>query len=250
MNPEAFKLQSSAAISRQSRCQTSIDRSQAQLQSTRAAAAQKSNRLPTWKKLRLEDGLRIGLLVLLFSTLILAPAVACGTVRQSSRRPGSQRELVVPVPSLALLVLARYLVHQHGPCRAARPVKAITLVFDTDKRGVDIPELTPEIDSNVPGLCIAGKLGGVGLIRTAAEQGRQAVASIRRRQGADTGPTDLVLMMNLQAKRIDAGSVTLRTEGGLVEGANHAVIVCAGGELSTPLLQRVGVQFATKYGSA
>jgi hypothetical protein len=31
---------------------------------------------------------------------------------------------------------------------------------------------------------------------------------------------------------------------------NDAVIVCAGGLLPTPLLQKIGIEFATKFGSA
>ena len=69
----------------------------------------------------------------------------------------------------------------HGACAAACPVDAIQLVFGSEKRGIDIPDVTPEFESNVPGLFIAGELGGMGLIRKAAEQGRQAVEVIRKR---------------------------------------------------------------------
>jgi thioredoxin reductase len=70
----------------------------------------------------------------------------------------------------------------HGACHAACPVDAIQLVFGTEKRGIDIPNVTPEFESNVPGLFIAGELGGMGLIRTAAAQGRQAVDTLRKRK--------------------------------------------------------------------
>jgi len=69
----------------------------------------------------------------------------------------------------------------HGACRAACPVDAIQLVFGTERRGVDIPQLSPTFESNVPGVFIAGELGGMGLIRKAAEQGRQAIDAIRTR---------------------------------------------------------------------
>ncbi len=70
----------------------------------------------------------------------------------------------------------------HGACRTACPVEAITLVFGTEKRGVDIPEVSPEFETNVPGIFIAGELGGMGLIRKATEQGRQAIETIRKRK--------------------------------------------------------------------
>ncbi len=69
----------------------------------------------------------------------------------------------------------------HGACKDACPVSAITLVFGTEKRGVDIPIVKPDFETNVPGLFIAGELGGMGLIRNAVEQGRQALESIKGR---------------------------------------------------------------------
>ncbi len=66
----------------------------------------------------------------------------------------------------------------HGACKTACPVDAITLVFGTEKRGVDIPVVSPSFETDVPGVFIAGELGGMGLIRNAIEQGRQAMASV------------------------------------------------------------------------
>jgi thioredoxin reductase/Pyruvate/2-oxoacid:ferredoxin oxidoreductase delta subunit len=70
----------------------------------------------------------------------------------------------------------------HGACRAACPVEAIQLVFGTETRGIDIPQVSPNFETNVPGVFIAGELGGMGLIRKAAEQGRQAIEAIRARK--------------------------------------------------------------------
>ena len=69
----------------------------------------------------------------------------------------------------------------HGACAAACPVEAIKLVFGTARRGVDIPNVKPNFETNIAGIYIAGELGGMGLIRNAAEQGRQAIESIARR---------------------------------------------------------------------
>jgi thioredoxin reductase (NADPH) len=81
----------------------------------------------------------------------------------------------------------------HGECFRACPVQAITLVFGTEKRGVDIPHVKPDFETNVPGIYIAGELGGMGLIRNAVEQGRQAVESIRKLKPTGT-PLDLVIV--------------------------------------------------------
>ncbi len=69
----------------------------------------------------------------------------------------------------------------HGACREACPYDAITLVFGTERRGVDIPHVRPDFQTNIPGIFIAGELGGMGLIRNAIEQGSQAIDSIRKR---------------------------------------------------------------------
>src|SRR6202451_3941787 len=63
----------------------------------------------------------------------------------------------------------------HGACKTACPFDAITLVFGTERRGLDIPVLTPQFESNVPGIYVAGELGGMGLIKNALTQGRQAI---------------------------------------------------------------------------
>jgi thioredoxin reductase/ferredoxin len=83
----------------------------------------------------------------------------------------------------------------HGACRTACPVDAITLVFGSAKRGVDIPRLTPWFETNVAGIYVAGELGGMGLIRNAIEQGRQAVDElVARRPRGRGGELDLVII--------------------------------------------------------
>lgn len=75
----------------------------------------------------------------------------------------------------------------HGACERACPVDAITLVFGTERRGVDIPLVNSDFETNVPGIFIAGELGGMGLIRNAVEQGRQALDSVLKLPGIGQG---------------------------------------------------------------
>lgn len=63
----------------------------------------------------------------------------------------------------------------HGACKKACPFEAIELVFGTERRGIDIPFVKENFETNVPGIFIAGELGGMGLIRNAIEQGKQAL---------------------------------------------------------------------------
>ena len=81
----------------------------------------------------------------------------------------------------------------HGACAASCPVDAITLVFGTERRGVDIPLVKPNFETNVPGIFIAGELGGMGLIRKASEQGLQAMQSIAKRPKT-SAPLDVVIV--------------------------------------------------------
>jgi thioredoxin reductase/Pyruvate/2-oxoacid:ferredoxin oxidoreductase delta subunit len=81
----------------------------------------------------------------------------------------------------------------HGACAAACPVDAITLVLGTERRGIDIPRVSPDFETNVPGIFIAGELGGMGLIRKASEQGRQAMRAIARRPRT-SAPLDVVIV--------------------------------------------------------
>jgi thioredoxin reductase (NADPH) len=107
----------------------------------------------------------------------------------------------------------------HGACMAACPHDAIQLVFGTSKRGMDIPLVKPNFETNVPGVFIAGELGGMGLIRKAVEQGRQAMESIAKLKG-NAFPFDVVIVgagpagisASLAAKEKKLRSVTLEQE--------------------------------------
>jgi thioredoxin reductase/Pyruvate/2-oxoacid:ferredoxin oxidoreductase delta subunit len=107
----------------------------------------------------------------------------------------------------------------HGACATACPVGAIKLVFGTEKRGVDIPNVKPNFETNVPGIFIAGELGGMGLIRKAVEQGKQALESIAKR-GRSNSEVDVVIIgagpagisSTLSAKHHGLRSVTIEQE--------------------------------------
>jgi thioredoxin reductase (NADPH) len=68
----------------------------------------------------------------------------------------------------------------HGACFHACPTQAISLCIGTEKRGVDLPHVNQNFETNVPGISIAGELGGMGLIKNAVEQGKQAVEHITK----------------------------------------------------------------------
>jgi len=66
----------------------------------------------------------------------------------------------------------------HGACFHACPTQAISLHIGTEKRGVDLPHVNQYFETNVNGIYIAGEIGGMGLIKNAVEQGKQAVDNL------------------------------------------------------------------------
>src|ERR1700726_3476683 len=82
----------------------------------------------------------------------------------------------------------------HGACKTACPFDAITLVFGTARRGLDIPLLKPNFESNVPGIYVAGELGGMGLIKNALTQGQQALEAIAKAGVKRPGALDVLII--------------------------------------------------------
>lgn len=62
----------------------------------------------------------------------------------------------------------------HGACFHSCPVDAISLRIGTEERGIDLPHVKPDYETNISGIYIAGELGGMGLIKNSADQGVQA----------------------------------------------------------------------------
>jgi thioredoxin reductase (NADPH) len=144
----------------------------------------------------------------------------------------------------------------HGACKVVCPVSAITLVFGSERRGVDIPLVTPNFESTVPGIYIAGELGGMGLIRNALEQGRQAMEAIaQRKRAADERVLDVLIVgagpagfaATLTAKAKDMRYVTVEQEslGGAVFQYPRGKLVMTAPAL-LPLLGKVNFRQTSK----
>jgi thioredoxin reductase (NADPH) len=69
----------------------------------------------------------------------------------------------------------------HSLCADACPVGAIKMVMANPSLSADMPYLTPEYETTVPNLFIAGELGGLALIKNAVNQGRAAIDTIKSR---------------------------------------------------------------------
>jgi len=77
----------------------------------------------------------------------------------------------------------------HSLCADACPVGAITMVMASPSVSANLPFLTPEYETTVPNLFIAGELGGLALIRNAVNQGRDCIDVVAQRL-TDEGTTE------------------------------------------------------------
>ena len=56
-------------------------------------------------------------------------------------------------------------------------------------------------------------------------------------------------MLSSKLQVIETSNVRIDHESTLHALSNHVVIVCAGGELPTPLPKKFGIEFETKFGA-
>lgn len=124
----------------------------------------------------------------------------------------------------------------HGACFHACPVQAITLCIGTEKRGVELPHISEEYETTIPGIYIAGELGGMGLIKNAVEQGKLAVSylepKLKNRGNANydvviVGAGPAGISASLEATRKKLKFVTLEQDslGGTVFNFPRAKVV-------------------------
>ncbi len=83
----------------------------------------------------------------------------------------------------------------HGHCEQACPVGALKVGLGDVASRPDIPVLTATGESSVPGIFIAGELGGISLIRNAINQGRTAIDEIARRAATNSARRDLDVLI-------------------------------------------------------
>lgn len=145
----------------------------------------------------------------------------------------------------------------HGACKTACPTGAISLVLGTEKRGIDIPTLSPNFETNVPGLYVAGELGGMGLIRNAIEQGRQALESIHKSvtESSSKAPYDVVVIgagpagfsasLAAHARNLRYVTVEQETLGGTVAHFPRGKIVMTA-PVQLPIIGQVSFSETTK----
>ena len=146
----------------------------------------------------------------------------------------------------------------HGACKTACPFDAITLVFGTEKRGMDIPNLNENFETNVPGLFIAGELGGMGLIRNAIRQGKEALDAISKHDNiknnksdiydvliVGVGPAGLAATLSAHEKKLKYITIEQDSLGGTVYNFPRGKIVMTA-PIVLPIFGKVNFKETTK----
>ncbi|MHC4411310.1 MAG: NAD(P)-binding domain-containing protein, partial [Planctomycetota bacterium] len=84
----------------------------------------------------------------------------------------------------------------HAVCEIACPVGALKVGLGELENRPDRPRLTSEFETTVPGIFVAGELGGLALIRNAVEAGKSVIDSIaaRPRPPVDPDVVDVLIV--------------------------------------------------------
>jgi len=144
----------------------------------------------------------------------------------------------------------------HGACFHACPVEAISLRIGTETRGVDLPHVNENFETNTKGIFIAGELGGMGLIKNSVEQGQQAIENmIKLKKPSKENVIDVVIIgagpagiaATLAAKKNGLSSVTLEQDsiGGTVYTFPRAKLVMTS-PMNLPLFGKVKLYDTSK----
>ena len=144
----------------------------------------------------------------------------------------------------------------HGACLRACPFDAITLVFGTERRGIDIPNVSPNFETNVPGIYIAGELGGMGLIRNAITQGVEAmenISKLKQEKNKDildilivgAGPAGFAASLYAKEKNISFKTIEQDSLGGTVFNFPRGKLVMTA-PVNLPLVGKVKFTETTK----
>ncbi len=144
----------------------------------------------------------------------------------------------------------------HGACFHACPVEAISLRIGTETRGVDLPHVSENYETNIKGIYIAGELGGMGLIKNSVEQGQMAIDNmVKNKKPPKDNVLDVVIVgagpagiaASLAAKKHRLSSLTLEQDslGGTVYTFPRAKIVMTA-PMDLPLYGRVKLHDTSK----
>lgn len=143
----------------------------------------------------------------------------------------------------------------HGRCEAVCPVGAIKVGLGDLLKSPNLPALSGQFETSVPGIYIAGELGGFALIRIAVEQGARVVEQIagevsrRREAGGKTredldvlivgaGPAGLAASLKATERRLNYLTIDQDDIGGTIRKYPRRKLTLTG-PVDMPLVGRI-----------
>jgi thioredoxin reductase (NADPH) len=149
-----------------------------------------------------------------------------------------EKDVLAVVKGRAVVVNALACVG-HSACLDACPVQAVRVVFGTAKRGVELPKVDENFQTTRQGVYVIGELGGMGLIRNAVKQGREAsdhIVSLKRRGSGDAydaivvgaGPAGISATLRLMEAGLRVLAVEREAFGGTIMHYPRAKLVMTG----------------------
>jgi len=186
---------------------------------------------------------------------IIDPSQCIGCATCVNACPESKNGVLGIIKGKAELINPTHCIG-HGACKTACPVSAITLVFGTEKRGIDIPHIQPNFETNIKNIFIAGELGGMGLIRNAVEQGKQAMMSIIKakhkiQQGyvgvvvVGAGPAGIAASLTAMEQGLSFSTLEQDSLGGTVASFPRGKLVMTA-PVNLPMFGKVNFKETTK----
>jgi thioredoxin reductase/NAD-dependent dihydropyrimidine dehydrogenase PreA subunit len=144
----------------------------------------------------------------------------------------------------------------HSACVEACPVNAIEVVFGTATKGVELPRIDRDFQTTRPGVYVIGELGGMGLIRNAVSQGKQAadhiIKNMRRGVGdaydvavVGAGPAGISATLRLLEANLKVLLLEREAFGGTIMHYPRAKVVMTGA-LDFALVGRVRAKKMSK----
>jgi len=108
--------------------------------------------------------------------------VGCGACVDVCPEPGAIRL------ENKLAIVNLDLCKGHGNCAEACPVSGIVITAGESVQRLQVPQVSPDFESNVPGMYVVGELGGRGLIKNAVNEGKLAIEHVARTLAASRAP--------------------------------------------------------------
>ncbi len=113
-----------------------------------------------------------------------------------------------------------------GECARECPVGGITIGLGDISTREDIPQLSEDKETNIPGIYIAGELGGMALIRNAVDQGTRVIDAILKKYSDNggqihigiigAGPAGLTAALRCVEKKIPYTIIDQQSAGGTI----------------------------------